>query len=164
MRFSKGMTPIVPILAAALLTGMGCSSLFQRGAKEAVQRGTGVRVEEDGGKVKVQTKEGTVETEQREGKLPSGFPDKFPVYEGATVKSGAKTSSPKGTLFSVTWESSDGVSAVVDFYKKTLPENGYPISNTVETGADTGFLLKNGMVAIKTESGKTQISVTLSIT
>jgi len=150
---------VITGVLVTLIAGTGCASIMQRGAKEAVERGTGVKVDEDGNKVRVKTNEGTVEAESSKEKVPSGFPSQFPIYEGATVKNSSKVTSPQGTVFTVTWEVSDAADQVADFYKDKLPANGYTITNTVESGGQVSMVLENnGAVSIKSEGGKTQIA------
>lgn len=151
-------------LVIALVFAMGCSSLVERGTKEAIERGTGVKVDEKNKKVTIKTDKGTIEAESGEGKLPADFPKQFPVYEGATVKSGAKARSQEGTMFTALWEVSGAAEPVVEFYKKKLPESGYKVTNTVETPESTGFVLKeDGVVTIKPEGGKVVISAVLNV-
>lgn len=169
MRSSKTLGAIVKFgialaVIGAVVTGTGCGALLERGAKEAVERETGVKVDEDGGKVKIETDKGTIEAESGEGKLAEGFPAEFPIYEPATVKSSTKASTPQGTAYTAALETSDDQAKVAAFYKTTLPQKGYKITNTVTTPQGTSFLCDEGeaMVAVTTQDGKTQVVITIT--
>lgn len=154
---------VIGLAVMLAVAAAGCGALGGQAAKEAVERGTGVKVDEGGKKVTIKTDKGTVEAEGGEGKLPSDFPSKFPVYQGATVKSGAKTSTPDATMFTVTWEVAGAAAQVVEFYKKALPDNGYKVESTMESAGTTGFVLKDSSaVSIREQSGKTEIVVVLN--
>lgn len=158
---SKWLVGGTVLIAAVLMMGLaGCSAIFERGAKEAVERSAGVKVDEKGNKISVTTDEGTAEVEGSKTELPEGFPKKFPVYEGAEIKNASKVSTPQGTSYSVQWVVGGDQGPVVAFYKKALPDNGYGVTSTVETEAHTGFVLKDGsVVGIRREGGKVQIDV-----
>jgi len=151
-------------MAGILLVGTGCGAILERGAKEAVERESGVSVDEDSGKVKIETDKGSVEAESGEGKLADGFPSDFPIYEGATVKSSAKATSPQGTVYSATLETADDQSKVAGFYKTTLPKKGYKITNSVTTAQGTSFMCNEdeAMVVVTEQDAKTQVVITIT--
>lgn len=85
-----------------------------------------------GGKAKVSTKDGSVTLKGDNGsaelstsqKLPSGFPADVPVYQPSTIKFSATLG--RG-LYNVTFSTNDSDTAVVKYYDKELPANGWAI-------------------------------------
>ncbi len=76
-----------------------------------------------------------------------------------------KLSNDEGTVFHVTWEVDADKDAVAEYYKDSLPENGYTISNTLETPEGVLYTIEEqGTVQIAvTEDEKTQIRIRLIV-
>lgn len=147
-----------------MLALTGCSSLIKNITKKAIEDKTGVSVDEEKGSVKVKTKEGEAELSGSQNKIPDGFPDKFPVYEGAKVVSGAKVASQGKSNFYVGWSTDDSASDVASFYKEALPENGYKIKDSYESTQATVFTLDDkSSVSISEQNGKTAITAILLV-
>lgn len=145
---------LVVVVLAVFLT-LGCSFLARKGAEQALEKGAGVKVDKSGDTVKVQGKSGTWEAGKT--KLPDGFPKEFPVYGGAKLTGAFKSTTPGYTAFAVTWETADSMSDVADYYKKALPENGYKITNTMESGESTVFTVaQSSTIVIAQKAGKTE--------
>ncbi len=68
------------------------------------------------------------------GSLPEGFPDSFPLPDGATP-----VNSVGGTDGYFVWFSSDqSVDELRSFFQENLPSSGWTISNTMETTTAEG--------------------------
>jgi len=112
----------VAVLMLVAAIGMsGCGLLIRKGVESA----TGVKVDENSGKVTVTGKDGGTATMQ-EGRLPEGLPSDFPVYEG-TVKLGNKVQTADGASFQISIETPDGAKAVGDWYADKLKAAGWTI-------------------------------------
>ncbi len=154
------------LVAVLVLSSMfmlaGCSRLTETATKKAVEKSTGVSVDEEEGKVKVRTKEGEAELEAGENKLPDGFPDDFPIYKGAKVASSTKMTLDQGTSYTVQLEAKESVSTVADYYKEALPDAAYKIEGTMETDGNVMYTLEGGgIVQVMDQQGKTKIQITL---
>jgi hypothetical protein len=157
-----GMLLIVVLALSLVFVLTGCSSLTETVTKKAVEKTTGVSVDKDNGKVKVKTKEGEAEIEAGKNKLPDGFPENFPIYEGAKIASSTKMTIDQGTSYSVQLDVDDSVSKVGEYYKKALPDAGYTVEGTMETNGNIMYTIKDGgIVQVLDEQGKTKVQITL---
>ena len=162
---SKQTVFLCMVLAISLL--LGCSFLGEKVAKKAVEKTTGVSVDKDGQKVKIKTKEGEAEIESGAKELPDGFPEDFPIYEDSTIKNGSKMTADDQTTYQVYLETEDEASEAADFYKESLPENGYEIENSFESNDTFTYTVKQsenatGTVTVGSQSGKTSIIITFT--
>ena len=150
----------------------GCSFLARKASEEAVEKaieketGKDTEVDLGEGKVKVKTKGGETEM-QTGGNLPQDFPEEFPLYQGAEIKSTLRNESEDKVHFQVFFETSDEFSKVANFYKEKLPKAGYKISSTVETQEGSAFYLSKGeesvgMVMVNKDGDKTTFVVTIT--
>lgn len=98
------------------------------------------------------------------GKIPSGFPDDFPVYDGAKVQTSFKGSQGGQSGFFVTWETDDSVEKVADFYKDKFSSGPWKSSGEYESNGSSVLTAENASakqsaaVTISDADGKTQIS------
>lgn len=153
---------VVCLVLSVVFLFAGCSSIAQKATETAVQKTTGVSVDKEGESVKVKGKDGESEVEMGQ-KLPDGFPDKFPIYEGAKVAAASKVSTDEGITFNVTFEVDRDLKEVAEYYKSTLPENGYTIKSTVEGQDSVIYELEgNGVTSVLKNEGKTMVQVTLT--
>ena len=74
--------------------------------------------------------------------LPDGFPQDFPVFEGALVDSAAQT----GEGSSVVWTTGADFTKVVDFYKKAFADGGWNIESSATVERGTLFNLNKGNI------------------
>jgi predicted small lipoprotein YifL len=110
------------VLAAILLTGCG---LAQKATEKAIEKASGISVDEKNGTVTVQGQNGekvTVTTEP-DGKLPEGFP--LPVFPGSKVKSGGKITSNAKASYTVELTYKGECAPAVEFYEKALKDKGF---------------------------------------
>ncbi|RJQ31706.1 MAG: hypothetical protein C4562_04475 [Actinobacteria bacterium] len=156
---------VICLVLVVVLALSGCDSIFKSAAKQAVEKATGVKVDEDGKSVKIKTKEGEAEISSSQTKLPDGFPEDFPVYDGAKLTNSAKMGSAKEAGYTAVWETSDSKDDVVDFYKKELPSKGYKVTAEYSSGQGTTYTFEQGYLNIveKTSTKKVEISTVISI-
>ena len=130
------------VVLVALVALSGCGMLIRKGTEAA----TGVKVDQNGGKVTIQGKDGGTATVQ-EGKLPDGLPSDFPVYAG-TIRLGNKITNADGTAFQIVIETPDDAKTVGDWYAEKLKAAGWKVEgrNDVVTNgkAITTIVAKSG--------------------
>jgi hypothetical protein len=98
------------------------------------------------------------------GDIPDGFPDNFPVYDGADVTAGYRGEQEGNEGFFVSWETDDDLDDVQAFYEEELDKNGWELSGTFSSG--DGVVLSathaadklSGGVTIGEADGKTSIA------
>src|SRR3972149_8124250 len=66
--------------------------------------------------------------------LPQNFPQDFPVYPNATLKTSWTTQGELKEGISILWESADTPLKIADYYKKRLPELGWSVGSSFESG------------------------------
>lgn len=159
------------LLALTMITVImltGCSSIAENAAEKAIEGATGVKVDQEGESIKVKTKDGEAELSGGENKIPIGFPEGL-VYKGGTIGLTTKASSEDKTHFTVTFETTDKVDKVVEFYKKAIPDSGYEVETTTEiSGMHMMSFIKGegsrGQVTVQNEdSGKTMAHIILEM-
>lgn len=159
---------LVVVLAAGVLLTTGCQQLVGNAIKGAVEKQTGVKVDQSNGQVTVQGSNGeSVTVGGAEGKLPEGFPADFPVWAGAKVKTGGKVANPTGTIYSVVWTSTDPLTKVSSEYTDAIKAAGFTVKNEVEntTGQNQAKVLQlekgtdNVLVTMTDKNGETEITV-----
>lgn len=114
-----------------------------------------VRIEDDQGEFSVGTAE-----------LPEGFPEEFPVPEGATLEVGSSVEG--GTGFSAGWDWDGTASEAADFYRDALPTAGYEITasqeNTVKDRDIAHFAIEgNGFTGTVTAAPSPDGDVLISV-
>ena len=157
-----GKLVIAALALSLVFMSTACSRCTETVTKKAVEKTTGVSVDEDEGSVKIKTDEGEAEIESGKNELPDDFPDDFPIYKGAKVASSTKMSVDEGTSFHVSLEVKGSVDTVADYYKEELVDAGYTISSTMETNGNVMYTLQDdGVVQVVDQDGKTMVQVTL---
>jgi hypothetical protein len=147
-------------LAATAVVLAGCDQIIGNAVKGAVEQQTGVKVDEKGGTVSVQGKDGESMTigGTQDGKLSEGFPTEFPQYTGATVKTSAKVTTGQGSMYTAEWTTTDSVDTVLKSYEEKLKAAGYEIVSSASGAGGGGVVtFKNatqeGAVTVSTGSG-----------
>lgn len=134
---------LVLLLTLALVaTVSGC----QRAAERAVEKATGVKVDEDGERVTITGPEGEQAEFGAGASLPEGWPEDHPVYEPATVESSMVFSGDEGTQFTVSVTTGDAFADVLAWYKKAAGDEGWNIESegTLDMdGVASGYLYLN---------------------
>ncbi len=131
-------------LVAVALLATGCA----RAAERAVERASGVKVEEQGGKVTIKTKEGEASLSAREGKVPEGFP--LPLAPGTQIVQGLKTESKGKQHFQVVLGFSGQVKSIAEFYEKALRDAGYEVDRMEQQSGDEAVVILSGKGATYT--------------
>jgi len=148
---------LISLVIAALMLP-GCGKL----AEKAVEKGTGVDVDQKGNAVTIKGSDGQQVTYSAE--VPKELKD-FPVPNGFKLDSGGSVSSNADKTAVAVWKGKSTISAVIDFYKNTMPGKGWKEDSNFTT--DDGGLLsysKDGnsvMVTIDKSSDQIEISVIL---
>lgn len=144
------------------------------GCRAAVEKATGVKVNEDEGTIAVTGDDGEqVEIQSGDSaSLPKGFPEDVPVYRDADIKMSNSITSEGKTTYSVTLETSDDVDTASAWYKDALPKEGWNVegdmsstsngTSTTVLGARKGAMVLNLTVLGPTEDSKTVISLTVT--
>lgn len=165
MQFKK-LTFAALIIPAIMLLA-GCANIAEKATEKAVENATGVKVDKQGDSVKIKTDKGEAEFSASENKVPDDFPEAFPLYDGAKVTGSMKTEAEGKKNFTVTFETSDDKTQVANFFKESLPKNGYKIETTMEIGDTVNLALKQGDTEVggvtiaKDDKNKTTIIVSL---
>ncbi|HWI61100.1 MAG TPA: hypothetical protein VNT75_04630 [Symbiobacteriaceae bacterium] len=129
----KVLTALLVLAAMVVVTGCG---LADKVAEKAVEKATGVTVDEKKNTVTLQGQNGekvTVTTET-EGKLPAGFP--LPVYPQAKVSNGGKIDVSGKAMYTVELTYKGDIKPAVDFYEKALKDKGLADFFKAETAND----------------------------
>ena len=168
---------IIGVLIVVLaLWLVGCQSVSEKIGEEIGEEiaggVVGGDVEVDGDSVTVETDDGAVTVENGEaGELPDGFPDDFPIYDGATVDSASSIAADGDTTFYVNLVSKDAVGDVYDWYKEEFGSSGWEIKSDVMMsgdGQDSAMLSvekgsMTGTLSVVVGSGGADIGIILVI-
>jgi hypothetical protein len=163
MRFARAAAAVG--LGVMLVVSLGgCANIAEQATKAAVEKTTGVKVDQNGGKTTVTDKNGqttTLSTDQN--KLPDGLPSDMPAYTG-TIKASASVGGQTGTSYTFTVETTDDVTTILDWYKKELTDKGWTV-NATSTNGDAGMISakkgenQNAVVTVgKSSDGKSEVS------
>ena len=121
--------------AALLSLGVlvsGCAAA----AQQAAQQATGVQVDKTGNSVTLKGTDGQSTT------IDSSIPDdlkNFPVPQGFKSQGGGTMTSGGDKVAAVSWKGTGQIQSVVDYYKSTLPGQGWTEEGTYISG-DGGML------------------------
>jgi len=164
------VTGVLVVLLALALAGCGGDKAAEEITEQVAGEAIGGDVEVDDDTVTVTTDEGQATISGGEGALAEGFPEEFPIYDGATVKASAAVETGGATQYTATLGTSDPVGDVFDWYKSELSSNGWSIENEmrVSTGEGESAVVsakKDGMEAAATiaeDGGETAVVITLA--
>ncbi len=136
---------LMAVVATLLIASVtGC----QRAAERAVEGVTGVRVEDDGDTVTMQTDEGEMTISGSETSLPDDWPSDMPVHGDGTIESSSSVRQQDQVVFSVSWSTSDNFDEVHEWYTAEVVSNGWAIENDLvmeQSGEKTSnMFLKKG--------------------
>lgn len=99
--------------------------------------------------------------------LPEGWPDDFPVYDGADLQGGVRGDVDGQEGLIATWETDDDASDVVEFYTQELEDGPWRSVSTTTSGDGTIFIVQHddddqgGSVLIGEDEGSTTIFATI---
>lgn len=128
--------------------------------------GATVTSDESKGTTSITTDNGTIRTAQGDAAANVAMPDYAPLYPGATVSGVIETETNGNKYKMVTFDTTDSIDKVVDYYKGALTKGGWTVPTTFMSG-DAGMLGaqkgdKEVSVAISHEAdGKTNAVITL---
>jgi hypothetical protein len=153
---------VIGALVVLATTTVGCQQATEKVAQKAVEQATGVQINQKGDQVTLKGADGEAIT------FGSQVPDElknFPVPQGFKLaKDGFGSMSSKGDTMSVgSWEGSGTADSVLDFYKNTMPGQGWTedYSFSADTGGQVSYTKgQNGaLVSIDKADNVTKISV-----
>lgn len=140
-------------------------------AEEIVEAASGaeeVELSDDGSSVRIETPEGKLELNAKDGAAPEGFP--LEVYPGAQVNGSMKSATDGKDGYFVLLTTADAPAKVLEFYEKELKAKGMgEVTRTqVDAEGKQGYMLAAeggpmaAMIAIGEENGKTNAMITLA--
>ena len=102
------------VLVLALAMSAGCAQIAEKAARGAVEKATGVKVDEKNDSVTVTGKDGEKVsfTGNEENQLPKDLPADFPVYDGTPDGAAPRPTTPEGKTITFNIVTSDKVSQV----------------------------------------------------
>lgn len=151
------------VLVLALAVSAGCAQIAEKAARGAVEKATGVKVDEKKGSVTVTGKDGkSVSYSGSEDKLPDNLPADFPVYDGTPDGGSASATTDEGSTWTFNIATTDKVAQVSDWYKDELTNKGWTIETsstaTINTVESAGISAKKdkleAMVSISGDTAK----------
>lgn len=149
---NKSKLIIVLIIVGALIITIGSSVLFILMQisffKTRVSLGPKAQISTTGSTVTVKEK-GVSMTAGQDVELPDNFPSDIPLYPNSKVLQIMNSGATGGTSVNFIAQNSD-VSAVIDFYKNKMAENGW-------TGKDVIIQQTGSMINFKKDSKEVQI-------
>jgi hypothetical protein len=149
---------ILLIAIALMLTG--CAQVAQK----AIEQTTGVKVDQKGNNVTIQSKEG--DSVSVSSNLSDQFKD-FPVPDGFKTGQGGGSVSAKGdSMAAAQWTGSSTTDAVTTFYQKSLPAKGWTAGQTMTLGDNAQLIYNKGdqmaLINISTSGSNVEINVVLT--
>lgn len=160
-------TLVLSVCLLLLVSASGCASV----GRKAAERATGVKVDQDGEKVTVETDEGTAEVSTGESnELPEGFPKDLPVYDG-TITNQSRVKTGDATIYTVLLATDDAFDDVVSWYDSEIPDSGWTEegSYSTESGGirNAAFQLKKGdltaTINVQLEDGEPKAQIMMSV-
>lgn len=134
-----GLIAVLTLAAVMALTG--CAKIAQKATEAAVEKTTGVKVDNTNQTITTTDKEGNkTELSAKEGSYPDGFPSDFPQYPGGKVDSALKGTSNGQDSFTVIVKTSDAPKDVYKWYLAELEKSGWKIDQKMDgTTSDSAF-------------------------
>ncbi|MBE0476399.1 MAG: hypothetical protein IBX62_04785 [Coriobacteriia bacterium] len=164
---------VLSLATLLVLSSAGCAKLGEKAAEKAVEKATGVKVEQDGDAVTYTGKDGESVSYSAGGGLPKDFPAGFPVYDGeigdsSTIEVG------EARQFTFWIRTADDHAKVVEWYKAELAKTDWTLDSSFDGESDgtrnTAFNLRRGTdengavyVTREADSGRTDVSVLLVV-
>jgi hypothetical protein len=155
---------VIGVMMASLFIS-GCQKASEKAAEKAIEAGmakdgTKAKVDISGGKVSIETKDGTaVYSGGKDAKLPDNFPKDVYVYEGATIM--ASVSVPDG--FNLTMETKDGSDKILAAVKGKMTGLGWKSEMEMNQNNNSMITYKKGernvTINIASQPSGSQISI-----
>jgi hypothetical protein len=158
---------LVGSLLGSLVALTGCDVL----AKKAVEGATGVKVDQNGGKVTVTTKDGEQATVSsgEDGKLPSGLPDYVPVHDGKVSGKSAAMETPQGATYTFVVQTNDDIATIITWAKAQLTAKGWTVTTNVTTSDSAVVSAKIGektqytLTVTKGKTGSNEVATLVNV-
>ncbi len=158
---------VIGVMMASLLVS-GCKKAAEKAAEKAIESGMAkdgnkAKVDISGGKVSIETKDGTaVYSGGKDAKLPDNFPKDVYVYDGGNVV--ASISVPDG--FNLSIETKDGADKVFTTVKEKMTGSGWKQEMEMKQDKNAMVTYKKGertvSFNIASQPNATQISIFVS--
>lgn len=153
---------LVGIIVVALALGLvGCKSIEDKIGEEIGEEliggAVGGDVEVDDDSVTIETEEGDVTISDDTGKIPDGFPDDFPLYDGYALDGASSIAGGGTTTYYVNMTSEDEVKDIYDWYKAEFADAGWEISGDVIYSDSSS---SSGMLTAKKDKMEATVSMT----
>jgi major membrane immunogen (membrane-anchored lipoprotein) len=151
-------------LATLMLSACGPSTA-ENAMERQIEKETGQDADVDmknDGSMMVKTDEGTMQTGNT---LPADWPTDVEIYAGATVSWSATTNQANGKAGSaIVFTTGDSEQAVVDFYKKSMKDNGWTVQTTMQTGEGVVLVANKdkralSLSVVRTDEGTTTVTL-----
>lgn len=199
---SSGSGKKILIIVIVVVLGLGLLSMIASfvvagvvgfGIKKAIETGTGIKIDENGGKLTLSgkdgeslkiTNEGTLTFTDNEGNtatinsetdtLPANFTKDFPIHGSMTAAGGSVMQTPQGDLHTANWLSTASVPELDTWYRSQLPLKGWEVNAEIGGNTEQGSIIsftrgegdaqEDGQLTILIDdSGKTAVQVLLTI-
>ena len=133
---------VIAMTIVSCLALGGCKKAAEKAVENRLAReGVNAKVDSSGGKMTIQTKDGTtVVTGGKDAKVPENFPKDIYVYEGATIK--GSVSVPNG--FNLVMETSDSADKVLGTIKSKMTSLGWKEEMTMNQDKTSMVSYKKG--------------------
>ena len=146
------------LIVVAVIVGLGILSMGAIGlfVHRAVRQS---HIESDGGKVRVETPYGTVESNDNSDEAARNLG--IDVYPGARARKGSAASVTMGSMHTVAadFETDDPPERVADFYKKRLPHANIAVSDEKQYTIISTDKKNMFTISIEPQEGKTLIHI-----
>jgi hypothetical protein len=164
-----GIAVVVGLVVLGGIGKMVADKVAGYATRAAIEKATGVKVDEKGDVTSIKTDEGTVQVKQdgegsgtmtftgedgetaqfefSEGgnaKLPAGFPSDFPVMAGAAATASWAAKDGDTTAYTVAWNLPGTVADAKAYYQAELVKAGWRITATTEAEGSVAFVIERG--------------------
>ncbi|CAM4479960.1 hypothetical protein FHS16_004829 [Paenibacillus endophyticus] len=127
------------ILTLAFMSGCGITeNASERAAEKLIEQSTGVKVNQEGNDVTIQSKDGDITLGGESEKLPEGFP--LSAFPGAKIESSMTTDGEDGKHYIVALSSSEPIVDLAAFYEEALKVKGIQPERTELQDEENGSI------------------------
>ncbi|MCB9743698.1 MAG: hypothetical protein H6740_13950 [Alphaproteobacteria bacterium] len=179
--------PIVLVAGLTALFTLGCmcgsvgdmigekvgEKISEEIAEEIVEAASGaedVELDDDGASFRIETADGKLELNSKDGQAPEGFP--LAIYPGAAINGSMKSAAEGKDGFFVLLTTTDSPKQVLEFYEKELKSKdmGEVTRTDINSDGKQAYMLAaeggamTAAIAIGEDDGKTNAMITLGPT
>ncbi len=136
------------LMLVAVLAFTGCSLTDRLGEKaaekiteEVLETGTNSDIDLTDESINISSDDGSSFALGEDLALPDNFPSDVPIYSGASIVGTSSSEGEQGATFQVTLSTEDEFSAVSDYYKAAIVDEGWTLDNsyTMTSGGQTAI-------------------------